>query len=162
MVHKWASAIDQGLLNGIVLLDLRKAFDLVNYEILLEKLEIHGCSAGSLTWFASYLTGRKQMVSFQGHLSNIATVTVGAPQGSILGPLFFIIFMNDMPLNTGSHDPVDLYTDDSTVSTSGNTLEHVGASLNNDLQNVLQWCDVNRMVINTNKTKVMMITTQQR
>ena len=98
MVHKWALAIDQGLLNGIVLLDLRKAFALVNHEILLGKLELWG----SLTWFASYLTGRKQMVSFWGHLSDMAMVTVGVPHGSILGPLFFIIFMNDMPLNTGS------------------------------------------------------------
>ena len=152
MVHKWALAIDRGLLNGIVLLDLRKAFDLVNHEILLEKLEIYGCSAGSMTWFASYLTGRKQMVSFRGHLSDIETVTVCVPQGSILGPLFFIIFMNDMPLNTGSHDPVDMYADDSTVSASGNTLEHRQASLKNDLENVLQSCDVNRMVMNTDKT----------
>ena len=71
---------------------------------------------GSLTWFASYLTGRKQMVSFQGHLSNMITVTVGVPQGFILGPLFFIIFMNDMPLNTGSDDPVNRYADDSILS----------------------------------------------
>ena len=56
MMHKWVSAIDRGLFDGIVLLDLRKAFDFVNDEILLEKLEIYGCSAGSLTWFASYLT----------------------------------------------------------------------------------------------------------
>ena len=101
------------------------------------------------------------MVSFRGYLSDMATVTVGVPQGSILGPLFFIIFMNDMPLNTGSDDPVDMYADDSTVSAPGNTLKHLEASLNNDLENVLQWCDVNRMVINTDKTKVMMITTQQ-
>ena len=144
MVHKWASAIDRGLLNGIVLLDLWKAFDLVNYEILLEKLEIYGCSAGSLTWFPSYLTGRKQMVSFWGHLSDMATVTVGVLQGSILGPFFFIIFMNDMPLNTGSGDPVNMYGDDSTASASGSTLEHLEASLNNDLENVLQWCNHRR------------------
>ena len=134
----------------------------MNHEILLEKLEIYGCSAGSLTWFASYLPGRKQMVSFRGHLSDMANVAVGVPQGSMLGPLSFIVFMNDMPLNTGSDDPVDMYADDSTVSASGNTLEHLEASLNNDVENVLQWCDVNRMVINTEKTKVMMITTQQR
>ena len=99
------------------------------------------------------------MVSFQGHLSDMATVTVGMPQGPILGPLFLIIlnFMNDISLNIGSDDPVDMYADDCTVSASGNTLEHLEASLNNDLGNVLQWCDVSRMVINTDKTKVMMI-----
>ena len=67
-----------------------------------------------------------------------------------------------MTLNTGSNDPVDMYADDSTVSPSGNILEHIEASLNNDLEKVLQWCDVNWMVINTDKTEVMMITTQQR
>ena len=67
---------------------------------------------GSLTWFASYLTGRKQMVSFRDHLSDMATVTVSVPQVSVLGSLFFILFMKDMPLNTGSDGPVDMYADD--------------------------------------------------
>ena len=112
MVHKWASAIDKGFLNGVVLLDLRKAFDLVNHTILLNKLFIYGCSQQSMRWFSSYLSERKQFVLFKGRQSELSEITTGVPQGSILGPLFFIVFMNDMPMSTRTINNVDMYADD--------------------------------------------------
>ena len=96
MVHKWALAIDKGLVNGVVLLDLRKAFDLVNHTVLLDKMAIiYGCSQQSMQWFTSYLSERQQFVQFKGKLSHQAEIQTGDPQGSILGPLLFTMFMND-------------------------------------------------------------------
>ena len=81
----WASAIDKGLVNGVVLLDLRKAFDIVNHTILLHKLAIYGCSQQSMRWFSSYLSERKQFVLFKGKQSEQSEITTGVPQDSISG-----------------------------------------------------------------------------
>ena len=92
MVHKWASAIDKGLVNGVVLLDLGKAFDLMNHTIVLDKLAIYGCSQQSMRWFLSYLSERKQFVLFKGKQSEQSEITMGVPQGSILGPLLYCVY----------------------------------------------------------------------
>ena len=145
-------AIDKGLVNGVVLLDLRKAFDLVNHTVLLEKMaNIYGCSQQSMQWFTSYLSERQQFVQFKGKLSQQAEIQTGVPQGSILGPLLFIMFMNDMPLNVSAS--VDMYADDSTITATGKTTEAVEEKLNNDLHEVSKWCEENKMVINAEKTK---------
>ncbi len=113
LVDKWTSNVEEGLLNGIVLLDLRKAFDLVNTNILLQKLEIYNLDDNSLCWFKSYLQVWYQCVQFKGKMSETRPVTHGVPQGIILGPLLFIIFMNDLPLYVNSD--FDMYADDSTL-----------------------------------------------
>ena len=99
MIDLWAAAIDRGDINGVILLDFRKAFDLINHECLLKKLDIYQCDDNANTWFRSYLTGRTQQTSFSGHLSETAAITAGVPQGSILGSLLFIVYMNDLPLH---------------------------------------------------------------
>ena len=116
MVHKWASAIDKGLVNGVVLLDLRKAFDLMKHTILLDKSAIYGCSQQPMRWFSSYLSERKQFVLFKGKQSEQSEISTGVTQGSILGPLFIIVFMNGMPMSTRTISNVDMYDDDSTIS----------------------------------------------
>ena len=88
---------DNGLLTGMVLLDLQKAFDTVDHNILLSKLQAIGLHRQAINWFEAYLTGRSQVVDICGTLSTTAAVTCGVPQGSILGPLLFLIYVNDMP-----------------------------------------------------------------
>ena len=160
MVHKWALTIDKGLVNGVVLLDLRKAFDLVNHAVLLEKMAIYGCSQQLMQWFTSYLSKRQQIVQFKGKLSHQAEIQTGVPQGSILGPLLFIMFMNDMPLNVSAS--VDMYADDYIITATGKTTQAVEVKLNKDLHKISKWCEENKMVINAEKTKIMLITTRQK
>ena len=163
MVHKWASAIDKGLVNGVVMLDLRKAFDLVKHTILLDKLSIYGCTQQWMRWFSSYLSERKQFVLFKGKQSQLSEITTGvlpSPRGSILGTLFFIDFMNDMPMSTRTINNVDMYADDSTISVCGKSIQKIQRKLNNYLQKISNWCDENRMVVNVEKTKIMIITSR--
>ncbi len=160
MVETWTSNMEKGLLNGVVLLDLRKAFDLVDTDILLDKLSFYQCDDRTLQWFKSYLQGREQCVLFKGQLSDTKPVTHGVPQGSILGPLLFICFMNDLPFHVDS--PMDMYADDSTIHATGETIQEVEHKLNVDLKHVQEWCQINRMAVNAEKTKVMLITTYQK
>ena len=111
-------------------------------------------------WFQSYLKDRQQYTSFKVILSERSTVKSGVPLGSILGLLLFILFINDMPLHT--EGDMDMYADDSTLSTVGKNINELEDTLNHDLQNVDKWCKNNRMLINVQKTKAMIMTTWQK
>ena len=152
--------MDRGEVNGVIMLDLRKAFDLISHECLLEKLRIYQCDDNSSKWFRSYLTGRTQQTSVKGHLSETAVITAGVPQGSIMGPLLFILYMNDLPLHIDNN--IDMFADDSTLYTSGHNVDEIQRSLQTNLNAVTTWCEDNRMVLNVAKTKCMLITTKQR
>ena len=145
MMDMWTAAMDRGEVNGVIMLDLRKAFDLISHECLLEKLRIYQCDDNSSKWFRSYLTGRTQQTAIKGHLSETAVITAGIPQGSILGPLLFILYMNDLPLHIDNN--IDMFADDSTLYTSGHSVDEIQRSLQNNLNAVTTWCEDNRMVL---------------
>ena len=98
LTSDWLKAMNDGEISGVILLDLRKAFDLVDHNILLRKLELYGCDDSSTKWFTSFLKGRTQYVKFQNSKSNQREVKVGVPQGSILGPTLFVLCANDLHL----------------------------------------------------------------
>ena len=161
MMDMWAAAMDRGEVNGVIMLDLRKAVDLISHECLLEKLRIYQCDDNSSKWFRSYLTGRIQQTSVKGHLSETAVITAGVPQGSIMGPLLFILYMNDLPLHIDNN--IDMFADDSTLYTSGHNVDEIQHSLQTNLNAVTTWWrEDNRMAINIAKKKCMLITTKQR
>ena len=160
IIDTWIDAMNRGDLNGVIFIDLRKAFDLVNHDLLLQKLQLYHCNDRSLAWFKSYLSDRKQCVRFNGQLSDTQEVTVGVPQGSILGPLLFIIFINDLCLHCENN--LDMYADDSTIHAQRRSTGELETTLNRDLENVGNWCDENKMAINSTKTHSMLVTTWQK
>ena len=143
MMDMWTAAMDRGEVNGVIMLDLRKAFDLISHECLLEKLRIYQCNDNSSKWFRSYLTGRTQQTSVKGHLSETAVITAGVPQGSIPDPLLFILHMNDLPLHIDNN--IDMFADDSTLYTSCHNVDEIQRSLQTNLNAVTTWCEDNIM-----------------
>ena len=129
MVDEWSRQVDKGELNGIAFIDLRRAFDMVDHSILLDKLKTCGCSRHSIKWFESYLRNRQQFVKkLVRKKSSTKELNVGVPQGSILAPLLFSLFINDLPSNVPSVS-IHMYADDTTVSVSGKSKEEIEAKL---------------------------------
>ena len=161
MIDSWLEALDHGQMVGLVLVDFNKAFDLVDHKILLRKLEMYGINNETLQWFTSYLTERRQQVKVNNSQSSFKPVTCGVPQGSILGPLLFLLFINDLPLYT-IHVFTDLYADDTTLYFVHSSQEVIEQNLQIALNELQTWCKNNGMVLNSAKTKVMFVTTSQK
>ena len=161
MVDEWSRQVDKGELNGIAFIDLRRAFDMVDHSILLDKLKTCGCSQRSIKWFESYLRNRQQFVSIGKEKSSTKELNVGVPQGSILAPLLFSLFINDLPNNVPSAS-IHMYADDTTVSVSGKSKEEIEAKLIQALSETSTWIRKNRLMLNSNKTKVMLLGSKQR
>ena len=139
--------------------DFKKAFDLIDHDILLSKLEAYGIISKELTLLANYLKGRRSSVVIGGVQSKYRLITHGVPQGSVLGPLLFIIFVNDLP-NSVCQSTVDIYADDTTLSTSAvvSDLPAIQQRLQDDINNIADWTSNNKMVLNASKTKSLLVT----
>ena len=124
-----------GCLTGAVFLDPTKAFDTVNHTILLQKLSSLGVDDASRAWFFSFLTNRKQVTSCNDVCSEVAPVSIGVAQGSILGPLLFIIYMNDIP-DVLKFCHVTLYTDDTVLYLASKSAEDLQRKINADLGHI--------------------------
>ncbi len=153
------NGMDKGKATGIVFLDLRKAFDTVNHDLLLKKLHDIGVRGIELAWFKSYLSDRKQSTAYQGTLSAYEDITIGVPQGSILGPLLFCIFVNDLPKFLTCKTV--LYADDTALMFSSNDKNVLNINLNNNLKQVSEWLQRNKLSLNIAKTKYMICGTRQ-
>ena len=161
MTNKCLGAINNNEMVGMVMIDFRKAFDLVDHTLLLKKLKYYKISEETISWFSSYLLKRKQKVFVNNTLSDSEDIICGVPQGSILGPLLFLIFINDLPLNI-DNVLTDLYADDTTLYCTGKSQTFIEKQLQAALHELSTWCKQNGMLINTAKTKVMLLTTPQK
>ena len=150
-------------MNGAVFLDLKKAFDLVDHNILIQKLSLYLQNNQITTLLKSYLHERIQTVYMEGKYSEFRDITVGVPQGSILGPLLFCIYINDLSLQISDPDAIlELFADDSTLHTASNDINEIHNTLQNSINEVQDWCEHNRMILHPDKSKSMIITTRQK
>ena len=137
-----------------IFIDLTKAFDTCSIDILLYKLSSYGFRGASNEWFKSYLTGRKQYTCVRGVNSSLKDIQCGVPQGSILGPLLFILLINDLP-NASSFFKL-LYADDTTLEMSGSNLVELYKEANIELEKLADWFRANKLTLNIAKTKYIL------
>ena len=143
--------MDKGQYTAMVFIDLNKSFDTVDHEILLKKLTKYGIIGLENTWFASYLENRMQFCRVNGVPSNVNNINCGVPQGSCLGPLLFLIYINDLPFSL-QNSQVTMYADDTTISYSSNNIDDLNDNLNRDLNCLKQWLQGNKLSLNVIKT----------
>ena len=144
-----------------IFLDLSKAFDTLQHDILLNKIKHYGIRGIPYNWFKSYLSDRRQYVNFQNYNSEERNIGCGVPQGSILGPLLFLIYMNDLH-NISNDGTFILFADDTNIIYTENNLNTLETKANNDLKKVGNWFNVNKLSINTEKTKFILFQTKAR
>lgn len=150
--------LDRNKVTGMVTVDYKKAFDMVDHALLIRKLEVYRLDSQALSWFTSYLSDRKQFVTFKGQCSDVRTVTAGVPQGSILGPLLFVMFINDLHLQIDAQ--VDLFADDTTLTSSADytCIDKLSDKLSSEVASVNEWAIQNKLPLNSSKTKSMLFT----
>ena len=154
--------IDKGLLTGLTFLDLSKVFDTLDHSNMLDKLTSLGMNRSAVQWFRSYLTMRTQSVCTNGVVSEPQPISFGVPQGSVLGPLLFIAYINDLPLAIQGCS-VELYADDTLVYFAFNSVSEIHSpQLTSGLTYVLSWLEANFLILNLEKMKIMLVGTHQR
>ena len=154
LVDQLIANMDDKLISSLLMIDLSKAFDTINHELLITKLSIYGVSPSSLKWFKAYLTSRRQYVRIDNVDSNSQIIRHGVPQGSILGPLLFIIFMNDINLVPISDCVLHLYADDTTMLTCSPTMDQLMTTTNQALTTIVDWFLKNKLIVNLKKDRM--------
>ncbi len=155
-VNNWVlESMDKGNITGLLFVDISKAFDSINHKVLLGKLGNMALSSKALKWFRSYLIDRKQSVSINGEMSDPRSVVLGVPQGSILGPLLFNIYVNSLP-NAVENTRVILYADDAVLIFAASTPYELQKILERDFSLICNWYSDNRLTLNIKKTKFLL------
>ena len=154
LLEKITDALDNSEFAVCILIDFRKAFDTVDNNILLDKLYHYGIRGNALRWFNCYLTNRYQYVNYNNTSSDMKQITCGVPQGSILGPLLFLLYINDIASVSSALFSI-LFADDTTLFCRAKSLHELSTVINNELSNVMIWLNANRLSLNIDKTNFM-------
>jgi hypothetical protein len=161
VVDDWLDIICDNMFVGVCLLDISKCFDTINHEILCKKLNYYGIINNEYLFFKSYLSKRTQVVSCNKSTSAVSTLNLGVPQGSVLGPILFLLCTNDVSqhIHIGK---ANIYADDTLIYYAGNTVDEVENVLQKCLDDVMKWYDGNRLVVNPSKSVSMLISTKHK
>ena len=160
LVDKLVRAMEKGEFVLGIFLDFSKAFDTVDHKILFEKLEYCGIRGTALDWFVSYLDNRQQYVTYNEFSSNRSTMLCGVPQGSILGPILFLLYINDL-VSVCKHSVPFLFADDTNLFTSGINLIELAKQVNEELEHISLWLKINKLSLNIKKTHFMVFTSKK-
>ena len=134
---KMLKGFDDGLVTGMILIDLQKAFDTINHDILLKKLSIIGFSDHTVKWSQSYLSNRKFRVNLENSFSEVSNISCGVPQRSILGLLLFLIYVNDMPIAVKCN--LFIYANDTFLVFQSKNVKDIEKQLNGDFAHICDW-----------------------
>ena len=161
LTDKIRHEVDKGSYACGIFVDFQKAFNTVYHQILLKKLEYYGVRGISNKWFASYLSNRKQFVSINGYKSNLADVKCGVPQGTILGPLLFFIYINDLHAAI-KYSEVHHFADDANLLNFNSCVKSINKQVNYDLKDLSNWLKVNKISFNVGKTELVLFTSSKK
>ena len=182
MFDTWIDAFEDEEVSAVIMLDMSAAFDVVDHGILLSKLALYGFEDTALSWTSSYLSNRVQSVFIEGHLSEPLAVECGVPQGSILGPLLYLLYTNDLPeavhehhlqqglqqqhqyynLHCHSCGGLCLYADDSTFTLSNKNTDELNVEIDQKYKIIAQYMNKNKLILNSNKTHLMVMTSARK
>lgn len=157
VVSNWKIEREEGNITVVVFLDFRRAFETIDRSLLIQKLQNYGILGKENDWFRSYLLDRSQITNFMGCSSTSRTNNLGVPQGSVLGPLLFIVYINDI-MKSVKYCTVNLFADDTLMYVSGKNITEVVEKVNEDLKSLQVWLNQNKLKLNTEKTNYMFIT----
>ena len=153
-------AMDKKLVTCGLFLDFSKAFDTINHDILLSKLYSYGIRGNPLRWFESYLYNRNQVVKIGDTISSSQTIICGIPQGSTLGPLLFLLYINDLP-NCSSKLSFRIFADDTNMFYTSNNLRNLESVMNEEFKLVVKYCATNKLSINLSKTNYILVSSSR-
>ena len=182
MYDTWLEAVEQGDLAGVCMVDMSAAFDVVDIDLLLQKLKLYGFDRDAVQWMWSYLTHRSQGVYIKGSMSLLLPLEAGVPQGSILGPVFYTIFTNELPQVVHEADypmanangssifsiqcqecgGLCCYADDRTITVTRKTPEELTEVLTKKYNVVADFLTNNKLKVNDDKTHLLVMTTRQK
>ena len=151
LVDRVSEEIDNNNVTLGIFLDLSKAFDTIDHTILLNKLNYYGVTGIANNWFNSYLNDRKQFVQIGQTISKTLSISCGVPQGSILGPLLFIIYINDIA-NVSKLFDLNMFVDDTNLFIKDCNIDSLVANTNNELLKIGSWFRLNKLSLNIKKT----------
>ena len=154
--NDWYKNFDEGLYTGVIFIDLKKAFDTVDHDILIVKLCHYGVAGKELDWFKLYMSNRKQCCKVNGHVSKLQDIKCGVPQGSYLGPLLFLIHVNDLPFALDI-TKATMYADDTSISYSSRSVTDLTQVINTDLDSIRLWLEGNKLSLNVARTQSMIL-----
>ena len=161
VIDDWLYNMADGLFTEICSFDINKCFDTIDHEIILKKMEYYGFQTHTIEWFKSYLLNRPQFVSCHNELSSKSTLETGLPQGSVLGPILFLVYVND--LNRHIHlGACNLYADDTLVYCAANSIDKLQEGIQECVTEIEEWYTKNRLIINVSKSNIMVVSTRQR